>query len=83
MWDCSRALEEGSLETGDQIVNFFNGLLYQNSLTIANKFLVLNYLSTDENGNPVSFDGMNTKELQEQIQETVGLMLSLPQWHLQ
>jgi hypothetical protein len=83
IWDPLRVLEERSLETADQIVNFFNELFYQNTLTIANKFLLLNYLTTDENGNPISLDGMNTQDLQEQIQETVGLTLSLPQWHFQ
>ena len=83
IWDPLRVLGERDMETADQIVNFFNELFYQNNLTIANKFLLLNYLTTDENGNPISLDGMNTQDLREQIQETVGLILSLPQWHFQ
>ncbi|MHC4726512.1 MAG: DUF1800 family protein, partial [Planctomycetota bacterium] len=82
-WDPFLAIGERDLETADQIINFFNEVLYQNTLTIANKFLLLNYLTTDENGNPISLDGMNTQDLQQQIQEIVGLILSLPQWHFQ
>jgi hypothetical protein len=82
-WDPVRVIEEHNLKTADQIINFFNELLYQNTLTIANEFLLLNYLTTDENGNPISLDGMNTQDLQQQIQKTIGLMLSLPQWHFQ
>jgi hypothetical protein len=82
-WDPIRVIEEHNLETADQIINFFNELLYQNTLTIANEFLLLNYLTTDENGNPISLDSMNTQDLRHQIQKTMGLMLSLPQWHFQ
>ncbi|MEE9187706.1 MAG: DUF1800 family protein, partial [Bacteroidota bacterium] len=82
-WDPIRVIEERDLETADQIINFFNELLYQNTLTIANEYLLLNYLTTDENGNPISLDRMNTQDLRQQIQKTVGLMLSLPQWHFQ
>ncbi|MCP4256161.1 MAG: DUF1800 domain-containing protein [Planctomycetes bacterium] len=82
-WDPFLVIGEDDMQTADQIVNFFNEVLYQNTLTIANKFLLLNYLTTDENGNHISLDGMNTQELQQHIQETVGLILSLPQWHFQ
>ena len=82
-WDPILVIEEHDLKTADEIINFFNELLYQNTLTIANEFLLLNYLTTDENGNPISLDGMNTQDLRQQIQKTIGLMLSLPQWHFQ
>jgi len=82
-WEPLGFVRRYNLETADQIVNYFDELLYQNTLTIANKFLLLNYLTTDEDGNPVNFDGMNIQDYLEQIQETVGLMLSLPQWHFQ
>jgi hypothetical protein len=82
-WDPIRVIEEYDLKTADQIINFFNELLYQNTLTIANEFLLLNYLTTDENGNPISIDSMNTQDLRQHIQKTIGLMLSLPQWHFQ
>jgi uncharacterized protein (DUF1800 family) len=82
-WEPLGVIRSYNLETADQIVNYFNELLYQNTLTIANKFLLLNYLTTDEDGNPINFDGMNIQDYLEQIQETVGLMLSLPQWHFQ
>jgi uncharacterized protein (DUF1800 family) len=83
IWDPMRVLQERQPKTADQIVNYFDELFYQNTLKIADKFLLLHYLTTDENGSPISLDGMNMQDRQEQIQETVGLTLSLPQWHFQ
>jgi hypothetical protein len=82
-WESFIAIGRREPGTADEIVNFFNELLYQNTLSIANTYLLLNYLTTDVNGMPVSIEDMNRQALEQQMRKSVGFMLSLPQWHFQ
>jgi hypothetical protein len=82
-WELPDGAERHRNQTAEKIVEFFNELLYQNTLTETDKELLLNYLTTDENGNPISLYDLDIESYRRQIRETVGLMLSMPQWHFQ
>jgi hypothetical protein len=82
-WEMPDVVEKRRNQTAEKIVEFFNKLLYQNTLTEADKELLVKYLKTDDNGNPISLDNLNMEDYRRQIRETVGLMLSMPQWHFQ
>ncbi|MBN2316629.1 MAG: DUF1800 family protein [Sedimentisphaerales bacterium] len=82
-WDPVGLIDERNLESAEQIVGFFDELLFQNTLSAANKNLLVVYLITNLNGMPQPLDRSKPQEFQERIQQFVGLLLSMPQWNFQ
>ncbi len=82
-WDAASFLQAWNLQEPEQIVDFFDEMLYQRTLSDANRSLLLQYLTTDDAGQPEPLDSSNTSGVQQRVQELIGLMLSLPQWHFQ
>lgn len=83
VWNPVGMIEAQNLETAEQIVGFFDELLYQNSLSAANKNLLVVYLITNLNGMPDPLDHSKPEEYRERLQQFVSLLLSMPQWHFQ
>ncbi len=81
-WD-SLALLDMGLTTPEQIVDHFDTLLFQSTLSEASKILLLECLHTDESGQLNPLNPAHPTEFQQRVQACVGLMLSLPQWHFQ
>lgn len=82
-WDSLDTLNARGLYTPDLIVDYFDTILFQNTLSQADKVLVLEFLSTDDQGQLRPLDPDNATEFQQRVQACVGFMLSLPQWHFQ
>jgi len=82
-WDAAAFIDAWDLQTPDDIVAFFDEVLYQKTLSEDNKNLLLQYLTTDENGAPKPLDPADAADFEGRVRELVGLMLSLPQWHYQ
>ena len=82
-WDAAALLEMWNLTTPEQIVDFFDEMLFQRTLSKANKALLMDYLTTDSDGQPSALDPTDTTDYQRRVQKLVGLILSLPQWHFQ
>jgi hypothetical protein len=83
LWDPLSLLDEFNLVTAEDIIDFFDELLFQNTLPEANRNLLLEYLTTDTSGAPKPLERSKPQEFQQRIQEFVGLLLSMPQWHFQ
>ena len=81
--DAAAFLDGWNLQTPDDIVAFFDEVFYQRTLPEDNRNLLLQYLTTDENGDPKPLDPADAEDFQRGVRELVGLMLSLPQWHYQ
>ncbi len=82
-WETARLLEAWDLQEPEQIIDFFDEMLYQRTLSDANRSLLLQYLTTDETGQPEPLNHRDVSEFQMRVEELLGLMLSLPQWHFQ
>jgi uncharacterized protein (DUF1800 family) len=82
-WDPIAVIDEQHMETAEQIIDYFNGLLYQNTLSEANKNLLMTYLTTNLDGTPELLDRSRSQEFRERIQQFVSLLLSMPQWNFQ
>lgn len=74
---------EKNLRTPIQIVDFFNELLYQNTLSEANKNLLMTYLTTNFDGVDEPLDRTKRQDFQQRLQQFVSLLLSMPQWNFQ
>jgi uncharacterized protein (DUF1800 family) len=82
-WDAAAFLQGWNLQAPEEIVAFFDEVFYQGTLSEDNQNLLLQHLTTDENGEPKPLDPVDTEDFQRRVRELVGLMLSLPQWHYQ
>jgi hypothetical protein len=83
LWDPLSLLDERNLTTADQIVDFFDEQLFQNTLPQANRNLLLDYLTTDTDGTARPLDRSRPQEFERRMQDFVSLLLSMPQWHFQ
>jgi hypothetical protein len=72
----------GGLGGGESIVNYFDRLLFQESLSGEQREILLNFVNSNMVGRPKKLDPASSTYLQ-QVQELVGLILSMPQWQFQ
>jgi hypothetical protein len=72
----------GGLGGGESIVNYFDRLLFQESLSGEQREILLNFVNSNMVGHPKKLDPASSTYLQ-QVQELVGLILSMPQWQFQ
>ena len=72
----------GGLGGGESIVNYFDRLLFQESLTTEQRGILLDFVNSNAIGRPRKLDPASASYL-ERVQELVGLILSMPQWQFQ
>ena len=72
----------GGLGGGVSIVNYFDRLLFQESLTAEQRGILLDFVNSNVVGRPKKLDPASSTYL-ERVQELVGLILSMPQWQFQ
>ena len=72
----------GGLGSGESIVNYFDKLLFQESLTGEQRDILLDFVNSNSVGRPSRLNPAGAKYL-ERVQELVGLILSMPQWQFQ
>jgi len=82
-WDVLTFYNMRKLPTAEEVITDSDDLLYQGTLSEANKQLLLDYLLSDDEGAPMPLNRADADKFQQSIQETLGLMLALPQWHFQ
>jgi len=81
-WDALPFLDGHNLDTVDEIVEFFDNLLFQGTLSPADRAILTEYLNTDINYNPLPFN-RSRADFEARVRGLVGLALSLPQWQYQ
>ena len=82
-WDLQTFFHVRLLPDAEQLISRFDELLFQGTLSPANRQLLLDYLLTDEDAKPFALSRANANAYQQRAQEVLGLMLALPQWHFQ
>ena len=65
-----------------EVLEVFDEVLFQGSLTEAEKCVVIDYLETDLDGFPWPLDP-DAANYETRIRDTVGFMLSMPRWQFQ
>ena len=81
-WDVQSFLDSNSLVTAEQIVQYFNRLLFQSKLSAETIEVLLDYANTDNQGNPSPFSPERGNYLS-RVESLVGLILSTPDWQYQ
>lgn len=81
-WNLQALLRGLSTRTAEAIVDHFDRLFFQGSLSASDRALFVRFVSTDPNGAALPLDP-NRNDFTRRVQELVGLMLSAPQWHNQ
>jgi uncharacterized protein (DUF1800 family) len=82
-WNTLAFLDSRELTTAEQIVDYFNNLLYQGTLSSDSRALLVEFVSTDTGGLPKPLDRSSASDFETRVEELLSLMLSLPQWHFQ
>ena len=72
----------GGLGGGEAVVNYFDRLLFQNSLNQTQRNLLLKFVNTNAAERPKTLDPA-AADYTQKVQELVGLILSMPQWQFQ
>ena len=81
-WSTIQYLSRYGLNTAQKIVDHFGDVMFQGTLTAADKTRLIEFLTTNNNGNPLPLNPASA-DYQTRVQEFMGFMLSLPQWHFQ
>lgn len=82
-WDAATFVDGAGLRTPEDVVDFFDEVFFQSTLSDENRALLLAYVTTGEDGEPLPLDPADEENFDGRVRELVGLMLSLPQWHYQ
>ena len=81
-WNRRDFFASQDLASAEEIVDYFNDLLFQRTLPEANRLQLIEYADTDDNNNPRPLNPSRS-DYDRRVEELIGLMLSLPQWHFQ
>ncbi len=81
-WDVASFVSANRLSTPDSIVDYFDRLLHAGKMAPSNRHLLIEFATTDEQGNPLPLDPARS-DYERRVRELVGLVLSMPQWHYQ
>jgi len=82
-WDLTTFFHARLLPDAEQLIAHFDELLFQGTLSQADRQLLLDYLLTDEDAKSFALSRANADAYQQRAQALLGLMLALPQWHFQ
>ncbi len=72
----------GGLGGGEAVVNYFDRLLFQNSLNQTQRNILLKFVNSNAAERPKNLDPASA-DYTKKVQELVGLILSMPQWQFQ
>ncbi len=82
-WNFINVIRDNNLETGEDIIDYFDELLFQGTLSDGSKTLLLEFVNTNQLGNFEELDPTRRNNFQKRVKELLGLVLSLPEWHFQ
>ncbi|MBI4604068.1 MAG: DUF1800 family protein [Planctomycetes bacterium] len=82
-WNTLGFSDSRDLDTAQEIVDYFADLMYHGTLSAASKAILLEFLTTDQNGNPKTLLRSNTSDFQARTRDFLELLLSMPEWDFQ
>ena len=82
-WDFIKVIRDQKLESGEDIIDHFDELLFQGTLSDSSKAILLEFINTNLQGETEELDPARRNNFQNRVKELLGLILSLPEWHFQ
>jgi uncharacterized protein (DUF1800 family) len=82
-WSTLPYLDSRGLDTAQEILDHFGDVLYQGTLSTADENRLLEFLTTNASYQPAALNRASATDFETRVEEFLGLMLSLPQWHFQ
>lgn len=82
-WGLEELMARKEIESAEELIDYFNELLFQGLLADGQRKLFLRFVQTDEDGNPSPLDDMRESRRLERLQQMVALILSSPGFHFQ
>lgn len=81
-WSSSAYLASRGVSTAPQVVDHFDSLMFQGTLSEAERGLLLEFLESDDAYAPLPLDPGDGRYAA-RVEEFVSMLLSLPRWHFQ
>jgi uncharacterized protein (DUF1800 family) len=81
-WNLPAWATANNLASAESIVDYFDRLLFQGSMAPSNRSLLIEFVTTDDRGNPLPLSPQRN-DYGRRVRELIGLILSMPQWHYQ
>lgn len=81
-WDPAALAAAQKWATADDVINYFDRTLFQNTLTGAERDLLRQFLTTDDAGQPRPFEPQRADFIP-RLEVFAGLVLSMPSWQYQ
>jgi len=82
VWTSGPYLSQRGLDSAGKIVDYFDSLLFQGTLPAGRREALIGFLTTDVAGQPLVLSPARA-DFDVRVEEFVGLLLSLPEWHYQ
>lgn len=76
-------MERHNLTTAEDVIEYFNQLLFQGLLAEGQQQLLRRFAHTDEEGNPSPLEDLRESQRLTRLRQTVALILASPGFHFQ
>jgi uncharacterized protein (DUF1800 family) len=81
-WSPTTYLSARGISTAEEVVDYFDGLMFQGTLGDAERSLLLEFLETDDAYAPLPLNPADSRYAT-RVTEFVSMLLCLPRWHFQ
>lgn len=82
LWQTLNFLKDNNIETAEEIVRFFNDLLFDGTLSDNQTKMLVQFVETNNSYVPLILNS-SAFDYDDRVQKLISLMLSLPQWNFQ
>jgi hypothetical protein len=82
-WDITAFLAANSIATPEDLIDYFNNLLFANKLSAVRRTVLLDYANTDDTGSASPFSGLSPAAQANRLRDLTALILSAPEFQLQ
>jgi hypothetical protein len=82
-WDIAATLSANGITTPEQLIAYFDNLLFANKLPAVRKVVFLDFANTDDLGNPSPFSSLSATQKTTRLRDLTGLILSTPEFQYQ
>ncbi len=82
-WDIAGMLSANGIQDPEELIDYFDNLLFANRLPAARRVVFVDFANTDNAGNPSPFDSLPASQRTNRLRELTGLILSTPEFQFQ
>jgi len=82
-WDIGATLSANGISTPGELIDYFDALLFDGTLGMARRSVLLEFAGSDETGAPSPFENLAPAAQTMRLRELTGLILATPEFQYQ